>query len=66
MRMLEEFVDLEPDDMVIQNGANSAVGRAVIQFAHAQGCDHIAHLHVCRIDKAGRTPSRWSAFGAQA
>ena len=37
MRMLEEFVDLEPEDVVIQNGANSAVGRAVIQFAHAQG-----------------------------
>lgn len=37
MRMLEEFVDLEPDDVVIQNGANSAVGRAVIQFARAQG-----------------------------
>lgn len=37
MRMVEEFVDLEPEDVVIQNGANSAVGRAVIQFAHAQG-----------------------------
>ena len=37
MRMLEEYVDLESGDVVVQNGANSAVGRAVIQFAHAQG-----------------------------
>lgn len=37
MRMLEEFVDLDTGDVVIQNGANSAVGRAVIQFAAAQG-----------------------------
>lgn len=37
MRMLEEFVELREGDVVIQNGANSAVGRAAIQFAHAQG-----------------------------
>jgi hypothetical protein len=43
MRMLEEFVDLESGDCMIQNGANSAVGRAVIQFAHAQG---IGSTHV--------------------
>ncbi len=37
MRMLEEFVELREGDVVIQNGGNSAVGRAIIQFAHAQG-----------------------------
>lgn len=30
-RMLKDFVDLKPGDTVMQNGANSAVGRAVIQ-----------------------------------
>ncbi|VDL72556.1 unnamed protein product [Nippostrongylus brasiliensis] len=30
-RMLKDFVDLKPGDTIIQNGANSAVGRAVIQ-----------------------------------
>lgn len=29
--MLKDFVDLKPGDTVMQNGANSAVGRAVIQ-----------------------------------
>lgn len=32
-RMLTNFVDLKPGDTVIQNGANSAVGQAAIQFA---------------------------------
>ncbi|MEM9480605.1 MAG: 2-enoyl thioester reductase domain-containing protein [Verrucomicrobiota bacterium] len=31
--MLREFVDLQPGDWVVQNGANSAVGRCVIQIA---------------------------------
>jgi trans-2-enoyl-CoA reductase len=30
-RMLKDFVKLNPGDTVIQNGANSAVGRNVIQ-----------------------------------
>lgn len=30
-RMLKDFVQLEPEDFIIQNGANSAVGRYVIQ-----------------------------------
>ena len=30
-RMLNDFVQLEDNDVVIQNGANSAVGQAVIQ-----------------------------------
>jgi len=32
-RMLKDFVDLQEGDIVIQNGANSAVGRAVIEIA---------------------------------
>lgn len=32
-RMLKDFVDLKPGDTVIQNGANSAVGKAVIQVS---------------------------------
>lgn len=37
VRMLTEFVDLEPGDVIIQNGGNSNVGRAVIQIAKAKG-----------------------------
>jgi trans-2-enoyl-CoA reductase len=36
-RMLHDFVRLEPGDWVIQNAANSAAGRAVIQISHALG-----------------------------
>uniref|UniRef100_A0A915CBF3 Enoyl-[acyl-carrier-protein] reductase, mitochondrial n=1 Tax=Parascaris univalens TaxID=6257 RepID=A0A915CBF3_PARUN len=35
-RMLKDFVDLRSGDLVVQNAANSAVGRAVIQIAHAR------------------------------
>jgi NADPH:quinone reductase-like Zn-dependent oxidoreductase len=34
--MLSEYVDLKPGDWVIQNGANSGVGRAVIAFGKAR------------------------------
>ncbi|KAJ3193047.1 mitochondrial 2-enoyl thioester reductase [Irineochytrium annulatum] len=36
-RMLKDFVKLSSGDIIIQNGANSAVGQAVIQLAHAWG-----------------------------
>lgn len=36
-RMLKDFVPLGTGDVVIQNGANSAVGQAVIQIAAALG-----------------------------
>ena len=32
-RMLIDFIKLKPGDVVIQNGANSAVGQAVMQIA---------------------------------
>lgn len=35
--MLEDFVTLEPGEWVVQNAANSAVGRSVIQLARARG-----------------------------
>jgi mitochondrial enoyl-[acyl-carrier protein] reductase / trans-2-enoyl-CoA reductase len=35
--MLEEFVDLQAGDWVVQNAANSAVGRSAIQIAKARG-----------------------------
>lgn len=35
--MLKDYVDLKPGDWVIQNAANSAVGRHVIRLARARG-----------------------------
>eukprot|EP00245_Coleochaete_scutata_P002200 TRINITY_DN12889_c0_g7_i1.p1 TRINITY_DN12889_c0_g7~~TRINITY_DN12889_c0_g7_i1.p1 ORF type:complete len:363 (-),score=73.01 TRINITY_DN12889_c0_g7_i1:73-1161(-) len=37
LRMLEDFVTLERGDTVVQNGATSMVGQAVIQLAHVRG-----------------------------
>ncbi len=36
-RMLHDFVPLEPGQWIVQNAANSAVGRSVIQIARALG-----------------------------
>jgi len=36
-RLLHDYVDLEKGDWLIQNAANSAAGRAVIQIAHELG-----------------------------
>jgi len=35
--MLENFVNLQPGDVVVQNGATSAVGQEVIQLARSKG-----------------------------
>lgn len=35
--LLSEYVDLKPGDWVVQNAANSGVGRAVIAFAKSRG-----------------------------
>jgi len=37
LAMLERFVSLSPGDVVVQNGATSAVGRCLIQLASARG-----------------------------
>jgi trans-2-enoyl-CoA reductase len=36
-RLLHDFVPLQPGDWIVQNAANSGVGRAVIQLAHHLG-----------------------------
>jgi trans-2-enoyl-CoA reductase len=36
-RMLNDFVDLKPGDVVVQNGATSGVGKAVMQICKARG-----------------------------
>ena len=36
-RMLLDFVPLSPGDVIVQNGANSGVGQAVIQLAKLWG-----------------------------
>ena len=45
--MLTDFVDLKPGDWVIQNVANSAVGRLVIRLAKARG---LKTMNVVRLD----------------
>jgi mitochondrial enoyl-[acyl-carrier protein] reductase / trans-2-enoyl-CoA reductase len=35
--MLLDFVALSPGDVIVQNGANSGVGQAVIQLANLWG-----------------------------
>ena len=37
LRMMRDFVQLNEGDFVLQNAGNSAVGRAVVQIAHAHG-----------------------------
>lgn len=46
-RLLADFADLKAGDVVIQNGANSAVGQAVIQLAALRG---IKTINVVRED----------------
>ncbi len=41
-RMLKDFVAVKPGDSVIQNGANSAVGQAVIQLCKLWGIQSVA------------------------
>ncbi|KAH7720054.1 CRE-MECR-1 protein [Aphelenchoides avenae] len=36
-RLLKDFVELKNDDVVVQNGANSEVGKYIIQLAHLWG-----------------------------
>ncbi|KIJ60943.1 hypothetical protein HYDPIDRAFT_97628 [Hydnomerulius pinastri MD-312] len=48
--MLHDFVRLQEGDWVIQNGANSAVGQAVIQIAAAKGLKTINLIRNSRED----------------
>jgi len=47
-RMLVDFVNLSPGDCIIQNGANSGVGQAVIQIAAQMS------LHTINVIRVGR------------
>ena len=47
-RMLRDFATLRPGDVVIQNGANSMVGLAVIQMAREMG---VKTVNVVRSDR---------------
>lgn len=49
-RMLVDFVKLSPGDYVIQNGANSAVGQAVIQIASQMSLKTINIIRISRPD----------------
>lgn len=52
-RLLADFESLSPGDVIIQNGANSMVGLAVIQMAREKGIKTInvirERCHRCRI-----------------
>uniref|UniRef100_A0A1D1YPM3 Enoyl-[acyl-carrier-protein] reductase, mitochondrial n=1 Tax=Anthurium amnicola TaxID=1678845 RepID=A0A1D1YPM3_9ARAE len=37
LRMLEDFVTLNPGDAIVQNGSTSMVGQCIIQLAHLRG-----------------------------
>lgn len=47
-RLLRDFVTLKPGDVIIQNGANSMVGIAVIQMAREMG---VKTINVIRSDR---------------
>ena len=47
IRLIEDFVPLQPGDWVIQNGANSNLGIAIIQYARRRG---IKTINVVRRD----------------
>ena len=56
--MLRDYIDLEAGDWVIQNAANSAVGRHVIRFAKARG------LRTVNIVRRGALIPELEALGA--
>ncbi|KAJ2160541.1 mitochondrial 2-enoyl thioester reductase [Coemansia sp. RSA 552] len=62
-RLLRDFVGLQPGDYVIQNGANSAVGRAVIQLARNWGIRTINVVRE-RAEGGGLLAQQLRALGA--
>ncbi|HEX4086763.1 MAG TPA: zinc-dependent alcohol dehydrogenase family protein [Chthoniobacteraceae bacterium] len=59
-RMLHDFVDLKPGDWVLQNAANSGVGRAVIVMAKSMG------VHTVNIVRRPELVPELQALGADA
>mmetsp|Transcript_22694 Transcript_22694/g.21919 ORF Transcript_22694/g.21919 Transcript_22694/m.21919 type:complete len:298 (-) Transcript_22694:342-1235(-) len=49
-RLLRDFVNLSPGDVIIQNGANSMVGLAVVQMAKLMG---LRTINIIRTDRPG-------------
>ncbi|TPX48314.1 hypothetical protein SeMB42_g03047 [Synchytrium endobioticum] len=61
-RLLKDFVDLEPGDVLVQNGANSAVGQAVVQLSAAWG---LTSLNIVRArPDMGELVGRLGGLGA--
>ncbi|XP_061415998.1 enoyl-[acyl-carrier-protein] reductase, mitochondrial-like isoform X1 [Lethenteron reissneri] len=61
-RMLHDFTPLKPGDVVIQNGANSAVGQAVIQIAASMG---VTTVNIVRDrPELGKLVEKLKAMGA--
>lgn len=58
-RILEDFVDLKEGDYVVQNGANSSVGRALIQLSKA------AKVNSINIIRERETPEQTQALIAE-
>ncbi|KZP34668.1 NAD(P)-binding protein [Athelia psychrophila] len=58
--MLSQFVDLKAGDWLIQNGANSAVGQAVIQIAAARG---VKTINLVRSRRDGLGALRKELYG---
>jgi NADPH:quinone reductase-like Zn-dependent oxidoreductase len=59
-RMLHDFIDLQPGDWVLQNAANSAVGRAVIVMAKSMG------VHTANVVRRAELIPELRALGADA
>lgn len=53
-RMLKDFVTLKPGEAIIQNGANSGVGQAVIQICKAWGIKtiNVVRDRYCVVDES--------------
>lgn len=63
-RLLKDFVHLKPGDWVIQNGANSGVGRAVIQLSKLWGLNNIAVVRSRPPAEAAQLTTELEALGA--
>eukprot|EP01041_Mallomonas_annulata_P003834 gene3836-7637_t len=61
-RMLRDFVSLKPGDVIMQNGANSMVGLAVVQMAREMGVKTINIVRADRVD-ADNTLRLLSGYG---
>ena len=62
--MLKDFVELREDEWFIQNGANSGVGRAALQFAKMWGLNSIAVVRDRGGDKAKQLEKELKELGA--